>query len=59
MTAARSGAENRHLAGRDRYVTFLLRDVHCAGCGWRSTVSGSVAMITDAPQVPPVTALTF
>ena len=44
-------------AGCDRYVTCLLRDVHCAGCGWGSRVSGSVSMITDAPQVPPVTAL--
>jgi len=44
------------LAGCDRYVTCLLRDVHCAGCCWRSTVSASVIVIADAPQVPPVTA---
>ncbi len=49
MTLLGAVRRDRHLAGRDRYVTFLLRDVHCAGCGWRSTVSGSVAMITDAP----------
>jgi hypothetical protein len=44
------------LAGCGLYVTCLLRDVHCAGCCWRSTVSVSVFVIADAPQVPPVTA---
>ena len=37
------------LAGCGRYVTCLLRDVHCAGCCWRSTVSASVIVIADAP----------
>ena len=47
---------SRRLAGCGRYVTCLLRDVYCAGCCWRSTVSASVIVIADAPQVPPVTA---
>jgi hypothetical protein len=44
------------LAGCGRYVTCLLRDVHCAGCCRRSTVSAPVIVIAGAPQVPPVTA---
>jgi hypothetical protein len=44
------------LARRDRDVTCLLRDLYCAGCPGMPELSGSVTEITDAPQVPPVTA---
>ena len=37
------------LGGCGRYVTCLLRDVHCAGCCWRSTVSAPVIVIAGAP----------
>jgi hypothetical protein len=37
------------LACCGRYVTCPLRDVHCAGCCWRSTVSAPVIVIAGAP----------
>ena len=43
-------------AGCGQVVTCLMRDVHCAGGAGGPELAPSVSMITDAPQVPPVTA---
>ena len=47
----------RDAAGCGRVVTCLMRDVYGAGRAGGPELAPSVSMITDAPQVPPVTAV--